>query len=389
MAGKRGNNDGSVYMRKDGRWEARVTVGYRPDGRPRRKSIYGATQAEVQTKMKELQVQVDRGAFIDAPDITVGQWLQTWYSAYGVPRWRPKTALAHDDNMRLHLIPSLGRIKLSKLRVDHVQSFINAQQEKGLSPATIRKQLAPLKGALRQAVENGLLMRSVVDSVKLPKMEGKEIAFLSPEEQKLLLAELPDSSNGRAIRFILASGLRASELCGLRWCDIEEDSFTVRQGAQYIRTRKGAKQQLVIAPPKTKAGRRTIPLTGSMKEILNDHKVKQMQHRLAMGEGWIGGTPGKGDTPVFASEAGTVLDKNNLSRTLRLTLERLHLPNRGLHALRHTFATNWVRSGADLRTLAEILGHTNVAFTMQQYVHTDMATKLAGMEAVEAAQMKA
>ena len=386
MTKKRGNNDGTIRQRRDGRWEARVTVGYATDGKQIQKSLYGATQAEVQTKMKELQVQVDKGAFIDAPDITVGQWLQTWYSAYGVPRWRPKTAKVHSDNIRLHLIPSLGRIKLSKLRVDHVQSFINSQKD--ASSATIRKRLEPLKGALKQAVENGLIVRSAADSAKLPRQEGKEIAFLSPDEEARLLEALPDSSNGRAIRFILASGLRASELCGLRWCDIEEESFTVRQGAQYVKDGNG-KQRLVLAPPKTKAGRRTIPLTPAMREVLDVQRVKQMEQRLVVGLGWIGGTPGKGDTPVFASEAGTVLDRNNLGRTLRLTLERLHLPNRGLHVLRHTFATKWVRSGADLRTLAEILGHTKVAFTMQQYVHSDMDTKMAGLMAVEALQKRA
>ena len=313
----------------------------------------------------------------------VQQWLDIWFESYGVPRWRPMTACAHKNNIRLHLIPALGRIRLSLLRPDHVQNFINSQREKGFSSATIRKQIEPLHGALKQAVENGLLMRNVVENAKLPKQESKEIAFLTTDEQHALLAVLPDNTQGRAIRFIMGSGLRVSELCGLRWLDIDDDSFTIRQGAQYVKESKEEIQRLVIAPPKTKAGKRTIPLTAAMMEILDQQRKGQIATRLATGFAWLGSTPGEGKMPVFATVVGTVYGRNNLARALRISLQKAGLLSRGLHALRHTFATNWVRSGADLRTLAEILGHTNVAFTMQQYVHSDMTTKRAGMLAVE------
>ncbi len=232
-------------------------------------------------------------------------------------------------------------------------------------------------------------MRNVVENVKLPKLEGKEIAYLTPDEQHTLLAALPDNTQGRAIRFILGSGLRASELCGLRWSDIDEDSFTIRKGAQYVKEASGKTQKLVLAPPKTRAGKRTIPLTSVMLELLDQQRKAQIAARLAAGIEWQGGTPGEKNTPVFATEVGTVYDRTNLDRTLRICLKKAGLPSRGLHALRHTFATNWVRSGADLRTLAEIIGHTNVAFTMQQYVHSDMTTKRAGMLAVEQGQKQA
>ena len=169
----------------------------------------------------------------------------------------------------------------------------------------------------------------------------------------------------------------------MRWADIDADSFTIRQGAQYVKDTKDVVQRLVLAPPKTKAGKRTIPLTAAMLDILDQQRKSQIASRLATGSAWLGGTPGEGKMPVFATVVGIVNGRNNLARALRLSLQKAGLLSRGLHALRHTFATNWVRSGTDLRTLAEILGHTNVAFTMQQYVHSDMTTKRAGMLAVE------
>lgn len=387
MAKKRGNNDGTVRQRKDGTWEARVTLGFGPDGKQRRKSFYAATQAEVQSKMRAALSKIEQGDYSEPSKITLSSWLDTWFATYGLPHWRSKTAEVHRDNIRLHLKPALGRITLVNLRPDHIQGFINAQQKAGFSAPSIRKQLEPLKGALKQAVDNRLIPRNPAYNVKLPPNEQREIDFLLLDEQKALLAVLPDSTQGRAIRFILGTGLRASELCGLRWTDIEKDSFTVRQSAQYVRdveAKEGTpKQKLSIAGTKTKAGRRTIPLTSSMAALLETQRKAQMTARLAAGPAWLGGQAGEGKTPVFATEYGTVYDRSNLSRTLRLCLSKAGLKSRGLHALRHTFATNWVRSGADLRTLSEILGHTKVALTMQLYVHSDIETKKAGLLAVE------
>ena len=390
MPKKRGNNDGSIRQRANGAWEARYVAGYLPDGKPDRKSLYASSQEEIQKKLREVLRQLDRDEYVQPNRITVGQWLDTWYTTYGLPRWREKTAAVHRDNIRLHVKPALGQHLLQRLRTDHIQAFINVQIEKGISPATIRKQMEPLKAALKQACENNLLLRNPADNVKLPPLESPEIEFLSIDEQKALLQNLPDNTTGRALRFIVGTGLRASELCGLQWGDIGGDHFTIKRSAQYVYSKKANKQEkqkaeqvLSIASTKTKAGRRTIPLTSTTKGILADQKAAQRRERLEVGDYWRGEIPGSAECHVFSSEAGTVLDRSNLARTLRASLKAAGLKSRGIHALRHTFATNGVRAGIDLRTLSEILGHTKVAFTMQLYVHSDMAAKLAGLQAIE------
>jgi integrase len=138
----------------------------------------------------------------------------------------------------------------------------------------------------------------------------------------------------------------------------------------------------LFAEPKTKAGRRSIPLTDATVSILDQQRKEQVRQRISVGAAWLGGQPGMGDMPVFATEVGTYYDRNNLDRTLRACLKAANLPTMGLHALRHTFATLWAHSGVDLKNLSETLGHTKVAFTLQQYVHSDMETKRAGMLAV-------
>lgn len=377
MPKKRGNNEGTIRQRKDGTWEARFVAGYSPQGKIIRKSIYADTREKVQKKMREYLRQLDRGEFVEPSKMTYAEWLDTWFAVYGKPKWRDSTAAIHHDNIRLHVKSLLGKHLLQKLRAEHIQAFINTQKGKGYSSNSIRKQLEPIKSSLKQAYENQLIIRNPATSISLPPIEEKEIQFLTVEEQKQLVDALPDNTHGLALRFILGTGLRASELCGLRWCDIGEHDFTIRQGVQVV------KGQLSIANPKTKAGKRTIPLTASTKGILDEQRHRQILQRMAVGTVWQGDTPGSGETYVFASEVGTPADRVNLARTLRISLQRAGLKSMGLHALRHTFATNCVRANIDVRTLSEIIGHTKISFTIQRYVHTDMNVKRAAMEALE------
>ena len=372
---KRASNEGTIRKRPDGRWEARYLAG------GKRRSIYTHSQEDAKKKLREALHSLDKGEYIEPSRMTVGTWLDRWYQAYGRPKWRDSTAAIHADNIRLHIKPAFEKVLLQKLRTDQIQVFISRQMEKGLSSASIRKQMEPLKSALKQAVDNQLILRNPADKVSLPTVNQREIEYLTPDEQKVLIPVLIGSTSKRALKFILLTGLRASELCGLRWADIEGDSFTVKQGVQRVRI--DGETKISIAPPKTKAGWRTIPLSKVALSILEEEKREQIKQRLMMGEVWQGGVPGQEETFVFSSEVGTPLDRANLGRVLRKCLDDAKLKHRGIHALRHTFATNYVRASKDYRALSEILGHTKVAFTIQLYVHSDIGTKRDTLAAIE------
>lgn len=374
MAKKRGNAEGSIYQRTDGRW----TAAYQAQGK--RKYLYGSTRDNVAKKLRDIQSKIDRGEFVEPAALTVGQWLTVWLQEYAAPAVRPSTLAAHTGVVKAHLIPAFGKVRLQGLRAEHVQAFINEQVRQGFAPATVKRQLATLKVALSQAVKNQLIFRSPADVVSLPKQEQKTIECLSAEEVAALLAVLPDSTHGRALRFTLGTGLRVAELCGLRWCDIDNSSVHVNQITYTLR--QGERVNRIATPPKTKAGKRLIPLNDKLRPLLDEQRQAQRLERVRAGSAWQGGEPCKGEQSVFATETGLPADRHNIARTLRACLKRAGLKSRGVHALRHTFATMWVQSGNDLRTLSEILGHTNVAFTMQRYVHSDTATKRRGMEAM-------
>lgn len=188
----------------------------------------------------------------------------------------------------------------------------------------------------------------------------------------------------QAIRFILGTGIRASELCGLRWCDVSDEGANISQIVYMVNNRalseEEKKMERVKEAPKTSAGRRFIPFSdGTLPAILEEQKKQQRIERMKAGSCWIGGDPGRGEQYVFATKNGAPADRYNLGRTLRNCFDNAGLKRRGLHALRHTFATLWIQAGQDVRTLSEILGHTSVSFTMQRYVHSDTATKKRGM----------
>ena len=195
---------------------------------------------------------------------------------------------------------------------------------------------------------------------------------------------LPDSTYGRCLRFILGTGLRASEATGLRWQDILEKCFSVNQLITEYRDYEsddGPKVKKDSSSPKTSAGNRTIPLTMNMQNLLHEQQMAQTKNKeqiLAKGISW------QSSGLVFCGPQGQPLDRHNLARTLRTSLDKASLPHRGIHALRHTFATNAVQSGMDFRTLTEIIGHSKIAFTLQTYAHSDLETKRKALETMEA-----
>jgi len=365
---KRANSEGHIRQRKDGRWEGQFVAGRNPNGTLKRRSVYGATQAEVKTRLRDIAKQMEDGLYIEPTSITVGQWLSTWFDTYFLPNHRASTATVFLENIRTYLLPAFGSEKLQKLRTEQVQHFVNSHSDK--APATVRKMHVVLRSALKQAVENELIPRNPADKVKLPKLEQKEIEFLNEQEQRALLEALPDTDNGRALRFILGTGLRVSELCGLRWRDVQPKHFTVRQVILRTKDFTGEKQTTLTAtPPKSKAGQRDIPLTKTTQAILDIQRQEYRINRLRAGSAW------EDNDLVFCTPLGTPKDIRNLRRTLATALQKAGLKHRGLHALRHSFATNALRLGMDARTLSAIIGHTKVAFTLQTYVHPDLESK--------------
>lgn len=372
---KRPNNDGSINRYKDG-WRGQYTD---PISHKQR-AVYGKTQAECKAKLDRKLSEIRAGEYTLPEKITVGAWMAFWFENYYRISVKASSAATTSDNIRLHIVPALGSIQLQKLRPEDIQAFLRAEQEAGRAPSTVRRYLKVLRQAIKQAIDTGKMRKDPSQAVKLPKMEKPDIPFLTMAEQAAVLRALPQSTSGRALRFLLGTGMRVSELCGLQWKDVQADGIHIERINMTIHDLKEDGYINMTTAPKTTAGKRIIPLPAALASLLDDQRRAQMQERLRAGEAWAGGEAGKGETFIFANALGKPSDRHNLNRAFRGVLDRCGLDRRGVHSLRHTFATNWVQHSPDIPALARVLGHTDPAFTYKTYCHADQASMAQGMD---------
>ena len=374
---KRPNHDGSIGRYKDG-WRAQYTD---PVTR-KQKALYAKTQAEAARKLREKLAEIQRGAHVPTDRLTTGAGLEQWFFTYYHPTVKASTAATTFTNLR-KLIAGIGAVQLQRLEAGHIQAFIAEQQRQGISPNTIKRYLKVLGQALKQAVLLRKINNNPMEAVHAPPMEKPEIEFLTRDEQRALLAALPETTHGLAIRFLLGTGLRASELCGLLWKDVKADGLHVERNYLMVKSLDTGKYTGVYSTPKTEVGKRIIPLHPTLCALLDAQRDIQQQNCTKCGTAWAGPQPGTGECPIFSSMLGTPMDRSNLDRSFDRFLQQANLRHRGVHALRHTFATNWVHSGAEIVTLSRILGHADAAFTYKTYCHTNLDAMTQGMANME------
>lgn len=378
MARKRPNNDGSISRYKN-MWRGQYT----DPMTHKQRAVYGKTQAECKAKLDAKLAEIKSGAYVAPNKITVGGWLDLWFEKYYCNSVKTNTAATTSINIRTVLKPALGHILLQKLTAEEIEEFFRHQQEGNAAGSTMRRYLTILRQALSKAVKLKHIPRNPAADVTLPKVEKAEIQFLTRDEQELFLAVIPATTGGRALRFLLGTGLRVSEMCGLQWRDIQEDGLHIERVYMTIKDPQNDGYINVTPSPKTTAGKRIIPLTPTIQNLLEEQRRVQIAERLKAGSAWEGAEPGKGSGYVFASKTGKPADRNNMNRTLHSILKKAGLPSRGVHALRHTFATNWIQTGNDVVALSRILGHTDPSFTYRTYCHPEQRSMVKGMADME------
>jgi integrase len=178
MTRKRGNNEGTIRRRSDGRWEARITL---EDGS--RKSVYGATRQEAATRMAELLRDLAKGLPVVGERQTVREYLTAWLATVK-PTIESTTWQRYGEYGRLHTIPRLGGIALSRLTPEQAQALYAAKLEERFSPTTVSHLHALLHSALNDALRLGLVQRNVCDLVNPPRKRKVEMMTLTPEQAR-------------------------------------------------------------------------------------------------------------------------------------------------------------------------------------------------------------
>lgn len=223
---------GTIRQRKDGRWEARYTVGRDPGtGKQVQRSIYGDSQAEVRKKLQQTSVNIDNGVYCEPSRMTVAQWLDIWVKEYlgGV---KPRTLDSYKTTCRVHLTPSLGAGKLTALTAPTIQSMYNRLhkgngEKKGLSPKSIKNLHGVLHKALQQAVKIGYLRFNPADAIELPRIIKKAIQPLEENNIMTFLSAIKGNKWEQVFLVTVFTGMRQGEVLGLTWSRVDFKRGTI------------------------------------------------------------------------------------------------------------------------------------------------------------------
>jgi len=365
---RRGEN---IYKRKDGRWEARYPKSY-ADGHIVYGYVYGQTYSEAKSKRTKIlsdakasaRSTVTKSNFDKELRDLANEWLSRKRESV-----KEATYVRYRHLYEKHIDEKFGGIKLKKLDVAAIEVYIRAKQKTntadGLAPKTIQDILSVYRLLIAYGAENHLLPPESMSKVRNHsplKVSDNKVTVLLPKERTDLERYVLECEDMRSFGIFLAlyTGIRIGELCALRWDDVDLDNgiLYIKHTLQRLHDYTGSsanKTRVVISTPKTESSVRMIPLPSFLVDRLS----------------------------VFASAPEhfilTDTDKPEETRSYLYFYKRqlsiCGLPEYTFHTIRHTFATRCVEEGMDIKSLSEILGHSNVKITMNRYVHPSLEAK--------------
>lgn len=388
MSNRRPNGAGTIYPRKDGRYEGAAWV-KTLDGRRTRIRVYGRTWEETNQALIKAIAEHQNGLGAAVDKRTLAAYLEYWITEVAPHRVRANTLANYRQSLDMHIIPALGTKKLDKLSAKDIRSWLDriavqcrcctqhidakraADKQRccalgnccRLLPAPRRLQYyhGVLAVALAHAVREDMIPRNVAKQVQVPSGPPRRYEPLTLAEAHAFLAETRRFLHGEVYELALRTGMRRGEILGLRWNDIDfaTNTLTIRRTVQRI-----IGQGKLEMPTKTKSSDRRIPLSPPCIKVLKEHVAFQQAQRERAGKNWT-------ETDyVFTSSVGTPLEPQHITQNMKRLCENAGIRRIRFHDLRHSCATLLIETGVPLITVKELLGHSNIMITANTYTHT-------------------
>ena len=289
--------------------------------------------------------------------IPLADYMLNWLEKFKKGKLRPSSYERYQFCLQLLCKDELALMDVRAIRLEHIQEYVNRLGD--MSASTIKKQKLLLSQVLEYALLTELIQRNPVEGVEMPPMtHNTKVVFPyeKDEQEKLVTAFTEIKGNKLRLRYgwgavlILETGLRAGEALALEWPDINEEKRTLKVNKNMVRVNG---KNIVQRTTKTESGKRTIPLNSRAMEAIRHLKAQR-----------IVGCP-----YVFATQNGKHLSYRNLLATMEKACEAAGVEHRGLHALRHSFASNLYAKGVEVKVISRLLGHASVEITYNRYIH--------------------
>ena len=322
------------------------------------------TRKQAETKLTELLAQADSGGYIKRTKRTAGDFLGQWLDTYASIQVRPTTYRRYEQIIRKHLVPTLGEIPLASLDSERLRAAYQAWETSGLSSTTVLQHHRILSQALSHGVKWGLLARNVAKEVDAPKVAFHAPKFLDPGDIHRLLEAFAGSPYLPVIQLAVFTGMRRSELLGLRWSDVDLLYGTVSV-VQVMHRLKGGKS--IFLAPKTRRGKRLISLGPAAVLALRAHRERVEADCELLGVGL------EQERLVFSYADGGPFLPNRLTQVFAAKVRGMGLTRVRFHDLRHSHASLMLKQGVHPKVVQERLGHATIAITLDVYSHVTPA----------------
>ncbi|WP_409968512.1 site-specific integrase [Bengtsoniella intestinalis] len=358
MSKRRPSGDGMVRKRDDGRWEGRIVVGHKDDGKPIFRSVFGKSQKELLEKLHQQKTVYQDVELTEGCAMTLGDWLDKWLDDYMNGTVRPSTLQGYRNYAENYIKPHLGEKTISLITTTDVQRMYTKLKKSGriveheksgksLSDSTVRSVHSMLHLSMEMAKHEGFIAHNPTLGTVVPKPNPPAKQILNQKQLNLFLSVIEGDCQWHDFFYTaITTGLRRGELCGLQWEDLDLELGT-------LKISRTVHDDMTIGDTKTGESTRKIFLPPSAMEVLAERKETVKSE-------WIFPNLLNPTQPTRPSTA---------YRQLNFILEKANLPSIRFHDLRHTFATHALTNGVDAKTLSHILGHTKASFTLDTYTH--------------------
>jgi integrase len=360
------------------------------DGTFRRVPVYGHSAEEVDAKVTALKARSNLGLPAEATGWTVHMYVEHWLNHIAKPRLRPTTFARYRSLLQRYVVPLVGKRRLTALSPADLRLMLartaasrtpgrkgqSEEQRPAVSARTVQQVHAVLRAVLSAAVREELIGRNVAKLVQVSTPEPEEIRPWTDTESRAFLDAIRGHRLYALFVVALGLGLRRGELLGLRWADVDLRAGQLRV-AQTLQRVRGA--GVVYGPPKSRRSRRSLTMPALVAQALSEHRVRQEQDRKAAGVAWFA------TGLVFTTATGRHVEPRNLSTAFSRLLARSGVRPIRFHDLRHTCATLLLSRGVSPRVVMDVLGHSQIAVTMNIYGHVIPAMQQSAADEIDAA----